>query len=137
MKLFLTKKNDNTLIASYDSDYEKVIKLKVGKEYQCEIKRPRNIKFHRKFFALINMVFQNQESYKSIDSLREDLIKEAGHYEEWIDFKGNKKIKAKSIKFAEMNKDEFEILYNSVIDITVRYFNFEKQDIIDNIEEFF
>jgi hypothetical protein len=137
MKLFLVKQLNNTLKVAYNSDYDKIKKLKVGEEYQCEIKQPRNLKFHRKFFALINMLFENQERYNNSDRLRKDLIIEAGFYDEWVDLHGVINKEAKSISFASMSEDEFQDLYSKVIDVIVQYFHFDKQDIIENVEQFF
>jgi len=137
MKLFVIKQLDHTLKVAYNSDYDKIKKLKAGEEYQCEIKRPRNLKFHKKFFALINMLFENQEIYNNPDRLRKDLIIEAGLYDEWVDFQGVMQREAKSISFASMNEDEFSELYSKVIDVIVKHFNFDKQDIIDNVEQFY
>lgn len=125
------------MVPCHNSDWEMAKKLKPNKEYQVEIKRPRNIKFHRKFFALINMVFENQERYKNSEKLREALIIEAGYYDEWFDLQGVQHIDAKSISFAKMNEDEFSELYNRVIDVIVEHFHFDKQEILDNIEQFF
>lgn len=137
MKFFVVKQLNNTLKVSFNSDYEKIKKLKVNEEYQCEIKRPRNIKFHRKFFALINMLFDNQEIYNNADDLRGDLIVEAGFYRVVTDFKGVEKKKPKSIKFSSMDEDEFSDLYNRVLDVIVQHFHFDKQSIIDNVEQYF
>ena len=67
MKLTLIKQLNNTFKLAYDSDYDKAKKIKVGEAYECEIKQSRNIKFHRKYFALINMVYDNQEVSRSLD----------------------------------------------------------------------
>ncbi|WP_069677002.1 DUF1367 family protein [Formosa sp. Hel1_33_131] len=137
MKLFLVKQLNNTLKVAYNSDYDKIKKLKVGEEYQCEVKQPRNLKFHRKFFSLINMLFDNQERYSNSDRMRKDLIIEAGFYDEWVDFQGVIQREAKSISFASMTEDDFSDLYSKVIDVIVQYFNFDKQDIIDNVEQYY
>ncbi len=137
MKLFVVKQLNNTLKVAYNSDYDKIKKLKVGEEYQCEIKRPRNLEFHRKFFALINMVFENQEHYNNPERLRKDLIIEAGFYEEWVDFQGTIQREAKSISFASMKQEEFDEMYSNVIDVIVQYFHFDKKAIIENVEQFF
>ena len=55
MKVFLVKQGNNSFLPSHDSDYETLKKIKVGVTVSCEIKQPRNIGFHRKFFALINL----------------------------------------------------------------------------------
>ena len=61
MELTLIKQFDNSFKLAYDSDFEKAKKIKPLKEVKCKITQPRNIKFHRKFFALINLVYDNQE----------------------------------------------------------------------------
>jgi hypothetical protein len=137
MKLFVIKQLDHTLKVAYNSDYDKIKKLKVGQEYQCEVKQPRNLKFHKKFFALVNMLFENQEIYNNPDRLRKDLIIEAGLYDEWADFQGVMQREAKSISFAKMTENEFSELYSKVIDVIVKHFNFDRQDIIENVQQFY
>lgn len=137
MKVFLVKQLNNTLKVAYNSDYDKIKKLKPEEIYQCEIKQPRNLKFHRKFFSLINMLFENQERYNNPERLRKDLIIEAGYYDEWVDLNGEVRQEAKSISFASMTEEDFGNLYSSVIDVIVQHFNFNKQDIIDNVEQYY
>lgn len=137
MKIMLVKQLNNSLKCAYDYDYDKIKKLKAGEFYNCTISQPRNIKFHRKFFALIKMIYDNQEIYKSVDRLRKDLLIEAGHVEPWVDFHGEIRREAKSISFAKMTEEEFSELYSLVLDEIVTHFNFGKQDIIDNVEQYF
>ena len=79
MKVFLVKQLNNSFKIAYNSDYEKIKKLKAGEEYQCEIKRPRNLKFHKKFFALINMLFRKSRTLQQFRP-----IKERFNYRSWI-----------------------------------------------------
>lgn len=37
----------------YDEDFEERKKLKIGQEYMADVKVPRNLEFHKKYFALI------------------------------------------------------------------------------------
>lgn len=122
---------------AYESDYEKAKKLKVGETVRCEITKPRNIKFHRKFMALINLVFQNQSQYNDFDRLRKDLTIEAGYYDEWVNLHGAIEREAKSISFANMDDLEFGELYNSLLDVIVKYFHFDKIEIEENLSEFY
>ena len=137
MKIFLVKQLNGTLKPAYNSDYDKVKKLKVGEEYQCDVRQPRNYKLLKKFFSLVKLVFDNQEVYNNIDILREDLIIEAGYYVEWADFNGEIKRKAKSISFGSMTEDEFQQLYSRVVDVIVKYFHFDREDIAENVERYF
>ena len=137
MKFTIVKQLNNTFKVAYDSDYEKMKRIKVGDFLECEIKKPRNYRFHKKFFALIQMIFQNQERYNNIDDLREDLTIEAGYYVKRENMQGELIKRAKSISFANMDEHEFSDFYSAVLDEIVKHFNFDKQDIIDNVEQYF
>ena len=121
----------------YDTDLENKKKLKVGYEYLVTVKMPRNIKFHRKMFALYNLVFQNQETYRFLDDLRHDITIEAGFYRERTNIYGEIIKEAESISFANMDEDVFSELYNRSLDVIVKYFHFDKQSMIDEIEQFY
>lgn len=135
---FLVKKTFSGLKPVYASDVDIYNKIHLEEEFEIEYKRVRNPKFHRKFFKLIQTVFENQEKYRVLDELREDLTIAAGYHYEHINYlTGEVKIKAKSIAFASMDETEFSELYGAVIDQIVLYFHFGKQDLIDHIEQFF
>ena len=137
MKLTIVKQLNNTFKVAYDSGYEKMKRIKVGDFLECEIRKPRNYMFHKKFFSLINLLYQNQEIYVNINDLREDLIITAGYYRNTVNFKGETVKRPISISFANMDEHEFNDLYNAVIDVIVKCFNFDKQDIIDNVEQYY
>ena len=133
----MLKKLNNSLACAFDNDLENIKKLPLNEVVEVEIKRKRNIKFHKKFFALINLVFQNQEVYTNIEHLRKDLIIASGHYELRHNFEGVEITEAKSISFANMDELEFGELYNSLLDVIVKYFRFDKIEIEENLSEFY
>ena len=137
MELYLVKQLNGSLLPAYDSDYEKVKKIKQGDTVKCEVTKPRNIKFHKKFFALMNLVYQNQERYEHIDDLREQLTIAAGYYTTTYTLEGVEQQKAKSISFAAMDELEFGELYNALLDVIVKYFHFDRIEIEQNLAEFY
>lgn len=137
MDLVLIKQFDNSLKPAYDSDLEKLKKIKPGKPVKCKITQPRNIKFHRKFFALINLVYQNQEHYINVDHLRHDLIIASGYYTKRITMYGEEVTEAKSISFAKMSELEFSELYSAMLNSIEKYFHFDKEDVKREIEQNF
>lgn len=137
MKLLVTKSNSG-LKPSYDSDMEIYVKIPVGETFEIEYKKPRNVKFHRKFFALIKLAFENQEQYKLFDSLRNDLTIEAGYsYEETNFITGQIITKTKSISFASMDEIEFSNLYESVKNVISQWLGIENEAIDEEIEKYF
>ena len=137
MELYLVKTLGGAFKPSHNSDYEKFKKLKINHLYQCKVTQPRNVKFHRKYFALINLVYQNQERYDNSDDLRHDLTIASGYFRLSVDLKGNEVKKAKSISFAKMTEYEFGELYSATLDAIVKYFGFDKESMIEEIEQFF
>lgn len=122
---------------AYDSDFELAKKIKIGEVYEYEYKKPRNYRFLKKFFALVKMVYDNQEQYTNIEHLRKDLIIESGNYDLRHDLHGVEIREAKSISFANMKEEEFSELYNSVVDVVVKHFHFDREEIAENIERYF
>lgn len=137
MQICLIKKLNNTFSIAYNSDYEKAKNLKVGEEYFFEVKKSRNIKFHRKAFALFNLVFENQERYSNLNDLRHDLTIAAGFFTERTNLQGELIREAQSISFASMDELKFGEYYDAIIKQIVLHFNFNKQDIIDNVSQYF
>jgi len=122
---------------AYDSDFELSKKIKLNEIYEYEYKKPRNYQFHKKFFALVKMVYDNQEQYTNIEHLRKDLIIESGNYDLRHDLLGVEIREAKSISFAKMDEIQFSELYNSVVDVIIKYFHFDKQEIADNVDRYY
>jgi len=137
MKITLVKQLNGQFKTAYDSDYEKAKKIKVNEFYEFEYKKPRNYEFHKKFFALVELVYQNQEAYSNKDDLREDLTVDAGFYRTATNLQGNEVKKAQSISFASMDEIEFNEFYNRFIDAVVRWLKIDKQDLVDNITQYF
>ena len=137
MDITLIKGFDNVFRIAFESDYELAKKIKPNELVKCKITKPRNIKFHNKFMALIDMVYQNQEQFDHKEDLRKELIIEAGYFTEYTSFEGEIKRKAKSISFAKMDEYEFMDLYNAVLDQIVIHFKFKKESIIEYIDKYF
>jgi len=137
MKITLIKTLNGYFKVAYDSDYDKAKKIKVNEPYEFEYKLPRNYRFHKKFFALLNLVYNNQDVYSNIEDLREDLTIEAGYYRLTENIKGQTVKRAKSISFAQMDETEFSDLYNSVVNVVINWLKISKEEISENIEQFF
>jgi len=136
-KITLIKQLNNTFKIAYNSDYETAKKIPLNEPIEFEFKKKRNYKFHKKFFALLNLVYENQEQYNNIEHLRKDLIVSAGFYDLRYNIEGVELQEPKSISFANMDQNEFQDLYSKIIDVVVNWLGIDKQDILDNINQFF
>lgn len=129
----------------YDNDYDQKKKLRIGHIYTAEIKKARNIQFHRKYFALINCAWEYQnekveEHFKgSKNSFRKTVEIAAGYYDpiysierkEWIE-------SPKSIAFDKMDEAEFAELYDRVRDVLLKVFlkHISEEEFINNLSNF-
>ncbi len=119
----------------YPEDQEKKKTLTLNEIYRVKVTNPRNIKFHWKFYALLNVVSDNlphdfklttahgQEiEIKTTDSLLCHIKMQIGHYEEKVTIGGKITYEAKSISFSKMDEAQFQAFYSSAIDVILKYF---------------
>ena len=124
-----------------DEDYDELRKIKVGSVVKARIVLPRNIRFHRKFFALINAAWdslteQQRVNLRSKETFREQLLIVSGYSEPLFDINGQKFLeRAKSISFAKMDEPAFNEVYNRVLDtvLTLLVSNGVSEDTFNNI----
>ncbi len=135
MDLYLVKTNNGTFIPAYDSDHEAAKKIKSGEMVKGSITRPRNVGFHKKFFALLNLGFQNQEQYEDFESFRAVVIMKAGFYTKIATDRGAVYL-PKSISFAKMDETEFEQVYDKVLDVIIAVIGVTKEDVEIEIVNF-
>ena len=135
MEVYL-KKTLAGYVPIYDSDYESCKKHKIGTEIKAKLTVPRNLQFHKKFFALIKLCYKNQEEYDSMDILRKILTMKAGFYEE---VKTNKGVVfwPASISFSSMDNVEFNDLYSKVVDQVIKMIGVTSEEIERELINFF
>src|SRR5690554_5295813 len=81
---------------------EEVRKIKPGQAVTVEVKRARNPRQHRLYWALVAVIFDHQTRYASRTDLSDALKVAVGHYEE-VGKRGEHVIvRPKSISFANM-----------------------------------
>ena len=116
--LFLVKGLDGSLRGATDSDRELLRSWPAGEVLRCRVSKPRNSRFHRKFFVLLDIAFQNQDRYGHPEPFRKALILQAGFYDEIPKLDGSGvTLVPKSISFANMDELEFSKVYNRVRDL--------------------
>jgi hypothetical protein len=121
----------------YDTDLELFKKIPFDVPMEFEVKIGRNVKFHKKYFAMLNLAFENQEEFKSFEVFRQAVQIGAGYFDRAQRMHGEEVILAKSISFSKMDNEEFEKLYTSVLDTIIEYFNFPKKGFIDEMSKFY
>jgi len=107
-------------------------KLRHGVRVVAKVTVPRNAKFHRKFFAMLHVAYDNYDwptietqhgpAQCTFEQFREYVTVKAGFFEMGATPEGQPRAKAKSIKFGKMDEAEFESLYSAVLDVILQRF---------------
>ena len=127
MATFMLRKLYNSFAPDDLETAEAMEKIKPNSVVKAEITQPRNLAFHRKFFALIDVAFEAwdcpvteykaQLITKNRDRFRKDLIILAGFGYPVVNLKGEVRYEAQSMSFSKMDNGAFETLYSRVVDV--------------------
>lgn len=111
-------------------DYDLLKRWKLGDLAMIDVVKPRNGKFHRKFWAMLDVAFDAweppEQAYKGMvvqknrERFRKDLIIAAGFYTPVANIKGEVRAEAQSISFANMDDTEFERVYSAVANVVLQ-----------------
>lgn len=86
-----------------------------GEVIRVKLFKDRNPRHHRLFFALLKVVFQNQEKYLSQEALRFAITVQAGWVDE-IQLTGDKvALRPRSIAWGKMDQHEFKTYYDAAM----------------------
>jgi len=121
-----------------DTGNELVDALALGDVVRVKVTRPRNIHHHRKFWALMQLVYQNQEHYQSIDHMVAAVKVATGHSDALTTKTSDVIYLPKSIAFHKMDQQEFSQFYERVLDLIVKSIlpGIDKAELRDEVETF-
>lgn len=137
MKLLVVK-TLNGLKPAYDSDKEVFNKMPLNEPFEIEYTKRRNIKFHRKFFALLKLAYENQSDYRVLEDMRRDLLITSGFYDESVNrITGEINKFAKSINFSSMDEIQFNEVYTNVKETICKWLGIDNETLETEISQFF
>jgi hypothetical protein len=117
---------------AYKNFKTRLNKLEEGELCSIEAKLPRNSRYHRKFFAMLNLgydawepqrkhkSYKGREVQKNFERFRSDVLIAAGFYTQTFGLDGKLQLEAQSISFASMEQPEFEFVYNRCLDVLLQ-----------------
>lgn len=89
--------------------------IATGNVVRAEVKRPRNLGHHRKFWALVSMIYENQTRYGSPELLLDAIKVHIGHCETMKLRDGREVLIPKSISFSQMDQTAFDQFWDRVV----------------------
>jgi len=137
MKILVIKTHRG-LMPVYDSDLENYSKIALNEEFEIEYTKKRNVKFHRLYFSLLKLAFENQQDYRNLNDMRRDITITSGYYDEIVNKMTGEVYKvAKSISFANMENTEFSELYEKTKDTISKWLGISDENIENEIMQYF
>lgn len=157
----LLKKIDAALYPADDEAANYLFQCKQGQVVKAKISKPRNMAFHRKYFALMKYAFEHwnlpeislqgrpiskdndiyyyngQKIEKNYKTFRKNIQILAGFGDPIFTLNGDVRFESKSISFGSMEADDFDKLYNSVINVILKHVlkNYTKDDLDQVVAE--
>ena len=103
-----------------DEEAEKVLRgVKLGECVTVDVKKPRNLQHHRKFWKLMETICQNQEHYATAKDICTVFKFRIGHTKKILTRDGIVE-EPLSISFAAMDQDEFAAFYDRAVDFVLK-----------------
>lgn len=106
--------------------------VKLGQPVTVTVTVPRNGGFHRKYFEMLRVAYDNHEwpeietqyglARCSFDMFRDYVTVKAGYYNPELTPTGQVRVTPKSISFGKMEQAEFEKLYSDTLDVILAEF---------------
>jgi len=114
----LMKKDGNTLVADSVLAIEGLQKIPNGEEVKVVVTTPRNLRHHRKFFALLALVMSAQNDppfYHTVEDLLEEIKLGMGYFKMVKRKDGTQYPKTLSIDFATLDQVAFSEWWDKAI----------------------
>jgi hypothetical protein len=137
MEPLYVKRKGAALVPCSLSDEEALFELPEGKELKVTLSRQRSSRQHRFFWALLQKVCTNHETYHKPDQLLLWLKVRLGYVEQ-VHFHGDQFFwTTKSISFKAMPQDEFRKFFDAAMDCIVTEIipGMAAEDLIHEVEE--
>lgn len=129
-ELVLMKGPGTVLLPADEQAREVIERWRQGDGVRAKVSRMRNLRFHRKFFALLQLAFEAWEpepceyrgeaAAKNFERFRKDLLILAGFADPAVNLNGEVRLEPRSISFAAMDEDEFQQVYHRVADVILQ-----------------
>lgn len=124
MTRFVARKHLGSLRPVDDAGEEALSKIAQGDLVMVEVKRPRNIKFHRMYWALVTIVWQQLDEYRypTADDLHAAIKIAAGLRTRIVLPDGTIGFIPGSIAFHKMDATEFAAFFDRVCNLIAKHF---------------
>lgn len=118
------------LVPFGESDKTRFAKIGQGEILTVDYNKKRNYEFHKKFFALLNVGFENQDVFEAFDIYRAYVLIAIGFCDVMITAKGETNYLPKSISYDNLpDNNDFERVYNDALTFIANKLSMTNEDL--------
>lgn len=119
-ELIMQKNADGRLMPVDGLSAEVIDTLPIGKPLGVTIKQKRNLKHHKKYWALVAAVWPHQGLYPTKRRLSKGLLKAVGHTDDILNLETlDYDSEAASIAFDSLDQEDFQQVYERVVEVVL------------------
>lgn len=108
------------LVPADEAAKQAVKRWKIGETLKCSVRKPRCYTNHKRYFALLNLTFENQDKYTSFEHFRKAVQIAAGHVDELITIDGEVVFLPKSIAYDALDEMEFSKVFGETMTVCAK-----------------
>ena len=102
--------------AADEATADAIKSYKLGDTYRATVVKPRNLKNHRRWWALCSLIYQNSDQFKSAEQVHDYLKILAGHCSQLVSKStGEVYLVADSISFGALDEAQFQDVFGRAI----------------------
>ena len=114
--IFIKKTALGAIVATERRSEDVISDWPVNTCLKAVVTKPRNIKHHAKYWAMLGKIFDNQKYFANIDDLHNAVKIKAGYSTVYQFKNGTYWHSLKSISFSKMSQQDFEQFYTRALD---------------------
>jgi hypothetical protein len=99
--------------------HELIQRIKHGETVTAELRRQRNPKHHRMWWALVAAIYPHQTTYTDMKDLNNAIKIAVGHFESGKTIDGLPWVSPKSISYAAMDQTAFASFFDRAVEIVL------------------
>ena len=126
------KREGQKLVPTDQQSLDRIMKFKEDEIISGDFKKSRNYQFHKKYFALINLLWENSPLNLTFDKFRDYSMLNIGRADVY-DTPQGKMAMAQSISFDNMDQIEFEKIYSETLQFGIEHIGADKEMIEEQL----
>jgi hypothetical protein len=115
----LVRRADGSFVAADPVSLEALDHIRPGTQVRAQITHPRNVAHHRLFFGALQVAFEAQDRFPTVEALLDALKIGLGLYDTY-EISGRQFMRVRSIAFGAMDQAEFARFFDRAVALLLR-----------------